>query len=65
MTIRNTNTRHSYVRQVGQFLDWREARAIYDLKAIHPLMVTAYIEEHLAQPQNVVQALASIRKLFD
>jgi site-specific recombinase XerD len=65
VTIRNINTRRAYMRQVMQFLEWCEARGVTDLFSIRPLMVAAYIEQHQAQAQTVVQGLAAIRKLFD
>jgi len=65
VTIRNPNTRRAYMRQVMQFMDWCEVRGVTELSAIRPLMVAAYIEQHQAQAQTVVQGLAAIRKLFD
>ncbi|MBV9470591.1 MAG: tyrosine-type recombinase/integrase [Abitibacteriaceae bacterium] len=65
VTIRNTNTRRAYLRQVMQFLTWCEARGVYELAAVRPMMVAAYIEQHPAQAQTVKQSLAAIRMLYD
>jgi integrase/recombinase XerD len=64
--IRNKNTRLSYARAVGQFLDWCEHRQV-TLAKIEPMIVAAYVEE-LTQAwalQTVKQHLAAIRMLFD
>jgi site-specific recombinase XerD len=68
--IRNKNTRRAYGRQVWQFLAWCEGRGITQLQQIRPMLVAAYIEqkggpEGRGQEQNVKQALAAIRMLFD
>lgn len=65
VTIRNKNTRLAYSRAVLQFLCWCEERGVRSLKAIQPVAVAAYIEQHTAAPPTVKQHLAAIRMLFD
>jgi site-specific recombinase XerD len=43
VTILNSNTREAYARAVGRFLSWCEGRGLYDLHAIKPTIVAAYI----------------------
>src|SRR5437867_9424042 len=64
--IRNPNTRLSYARAVGQFLDWCDGRG-GGLHDIEPMIVAAYIEQLSRErsPQTVKQHLAAIRMLFD
>jgi integrase/recombinase XerD len=62
--IRNLNTREAYARACAQFLVWCE-RHISDLRAITPMHVAAYIEQHPGAPQTVKQHLAAIKMLFD
>lgn len=65
--IRNPNTRRAYVRAVGEFLAWCEARGVTSITAVQPLHVAAYIEE-LSQARSAPTAklrLAAIRHLFD
>jgi integrase/recombinase XerD len=63
--IRNKNTRLAYLRAVMPFLAWCEGRGLRDLRAITPIVVAAYIEQHPASPPTVKQHLAAIRMLFD
>ncbi|MEL6445867.1 MAG: tyrosine-type recombinase/integrase [Bacteroidota bacterium] len=62
--IRNKNTRQAYGRAVGQFLSWCGGRGL-TLRAIEPVHVAAYIEQHPASTATVKQHLAAIRSLFD
>src|SRR5215813_1448916 len=64
--IRNKNSRLSYARAVGCFLEWCERRGA-TLQTIKPVLVAAYIEELTQEraPQTVKQHLAAIRMLFD
>ena len=65
-SIRNPNTRLSYVRAVSQFLLWCEERGA-SLHQIEPVLVAAYVEQLSGEraPQTVKQHLAAIRVLFD
>ena len=47
------------------FLAWCEGRGIHDLRAIKPIVVAAYIEQHSGSPPAMKQHLAAIRMLFD
>jgi integrase/recombinase XerD len=64
-TIRNPNTRAAYMRVVGSFLDWCEARGINNLSGIEPILVAAYIETRPGATPTVKQHLAAVRMLFD
>ncbi|MDQ3920177.1 MAG: site-specific integrase [Acidobacteriota bacterium] len=62
--IRNRNTRMAYMRALGPFLSWCEARGL-TLRDIQPVHVAAYVEQHPGAPPTVKQHLAAIRMLFD
>jgi integrase/recombinase XerD len=62
--IRNLNTREAYARACAQFLAWSENH-VDDIKAITPMHVAAYIEQHPGSPQTIKQHLAAIKMLFD
>lgn len=62
--IRNKNMRMAYMRALGPFLSWCEARGL-SLRDIRPVHVAAYIEQHPGSPPTVKQHLAAIRMLFD
>jgi len=64
-TIRNLNTRTAYARAVARFLAWCEGEGIYDLQAIRPVVVAAYIETFPGATPSVKQHLAAIRQCFD
>lgn len=64
-TIRNANTREAYARAVARFLAWCGDEGIYDLQAIRPVVVAAYIETFPGAPPAVKQHLAAIRQCFD
>jgi site-specific recombinase XerD len=64
-TIRNPNTREAYARAGGCFLAWCEGRGLYDLQAIKPTIVAAYIEHFPGSKPTVKQHLAAIRQCFD
>ncbi len=64
-TIRNPNTRAAYMRAVGSFLAWCEARGVSSLSGIEPILVAAYIESHKSAAPTVKQHLAAVRMLFD
>jgi site-specific recombinase XerD len=63
--IRNRNTRVAYAQAVAQFFRWCEARGIFDLDKIKPVVIAAYIEQHPGSSPTVKQHLAAIRMLFD
>ena len=58
------NAREAYARACAQFLAWCE-RHVTDLRAITPMHVAAYVEQHPGAPQTVKQHLAAIKMLFD
>jgi site-specific recombinase XerD len=62
--IRNRNTRMAYMRALGPFLSWCEARGL-SLRDIQPVHVAAYVEQHPGSKPTVKQHLAAIRMLFD
>ena len=65
--IRNPHTRRAYMRAVGEFCAWLEARAVPSLAAVGSIHVAAYVEElgrHHSAP-TVKQRLAAIRMMFD
>src|SRR5208337_34522 len=62
--IRNLNTREAYARACAQFLAWSEQH-VNDIRAITPMHVAAYIEQHPGSPQTIKQHLAAIKMLFD
>jgi site-specific recombinase XerD len=62
--IRNPNTRLAYGRAVAQFLGWCEDRGA-SLRDIKPVIVAAYVEQHLGAVPTVKQHLAAINMLFD
>jgi len=63
--IRNRNTRAAYAQAVLQFFRWCEARGMFDLDKIKPVVIAAYIEQHPGASPTVKQHLAAIRMLFD
>lgn len=60
----NKNTRRAYGRAVGDFLRWCEQKGAHSLNDVSYMAVAAYIEEHPAAPQTVLQHLSAIRQLF-
>jgi integrase/recombinase XerD len=64
-SIRNRNTRAAYAEAVSQFFAWCEEHGLYTLDQIRPVVIAAYIENHLGAPPTVEQHLAAIRMLFD
>jgi integrase/recombinase XerD len=65
VTIRNKNTRQAYAQAVTQFLEWCEERGFRTLDQIEPIVVAAYVEQHVGSRPTVKQHLAAIRMLFD
>ncbi|HEX8817007.1 MAG TPA: phage integrase N-terminal SAM-like domain-containing protein [Terriglobales bacterium] len=65
--IRNKNTRRAYYKAACRFSDWCEGRGIFNLKAVKPIQVAAYIEDLLRthSKPTVKQHLAALRMLFD
>lgn len=65
--IRNPNTRRAYVKAVGEFCVWLEARGAPSITAVNSIHVAAYVEElgrrHAAP--TVKQRLAAVRMMFD
>lgn len=65
--IRNPNTRRAYVRAVGAFCAWLDARGLSSIAAVSSVHIAAYVEElgrsHSAP--TVKQRLAAIRMMFD
>ena len=67
-SIRNRNTRRSYVRQVRLFLVWCEQRGIRDVRDIRTEHVAGYVEmltRSSLETASVKQALSALRMLFD
>ena len=67
LNIRNPNTRKAYVRALGEFLAWCEARGVTSLTAIQPVHVAAHVE-HLTATKSAPtakQRLSAIRMMFD
>ncbi|MGE5768969.1 MAG: tyrosine-type recombinase/integrase, partial [Betaproteobacteria bacterium] len=67
-SIRNRNTRQSYVRQARLFLSWCEQHGVKDVRDIRTEHVAAYVEtmtRSTLEPATVKQALSSLRMLFD
>ena len=65
--IRNTHTRRAYVRAVGEFCAWLEAKGLPSIAAVSSVRIAAYVEElgrSLSAP-TVKQRLAAIRMMFD
>ncbi len=65
--IRNSHTRRAYVRAVGEFCAWLEARGLLSIAAVSSVHIAAYIEElgHTLSAPTVKQRLAAIRMMFD
>jgi site-specific recombinase XerD len=65
--IRNKNTRRAYYRAACRFSDWCEGRKLFDLAAVEPIDVAAFIEGLQAthSKPTVKQHLAALRMLFD
>lgn len=65
--IRNPHTRRAYVRAVGEFCAWLEAKGLPSIAAVSSVHIAAYIEElgHGVSAPTVKQRLAAIRMMFD
>ncbi len=65
--IRNPNTRRSYARAVGDFLQWLEGRGVREITQVNSFIVAAYIEDLQKRypAPTVKQRLAAIRSLLD
>jgi len=65
--IRNPNTRKAYARAVGKFASWCGMNGLYELSAIEPTHVAAYVEQLQLRlsPPSVKLNLAALRMLFD
>src|SRR3712207_8683061 len=61
--IRNPHTRRAYVRAVGEFCAWLEARGMASIAAVGSIHVAAYIEElghhHAARSEEHTSELQS------
>ena len=67
-SIRNRNTRRSYVRQVRLFFVWIEERGLRDVRDIRTEHVAGYVEvltRSSLETASVKQALSALRMLFD
>jgi len=65
--IRNPNTRKAYARAAGAFANWCNDQGVFELGAVRPVHVAAYVEglqQKIAAPSVKLQ-LAAIRMLFD
>jgi integrase/recombinase XerD len=71
--IENRNTREAYARDVGQFLEWCDARGV-TLASIDPMTVAAYVKvlqdakEHggcACSKPTTKRKLAAVRMMFD
>ncbi len=65
--IRNPHTRRAYVRAVGEFCAWLEAKDLPSIAAVSSVHIAAYIEElgRSVSAPTVKQRLAAIRRMFD
>src|SRR3954468_12728588 len=65
--IRNPHTRRAYVRAVGGFCAWLEARGVPSIAAVGSIHVAAYVGDlgHRHSAPTVKQHLAAIRMMFD
>jgi integrase/recombinase XerD len=65
--IRNKNTRRAYYKAACRFSDWCEGRGIFDMTAVKPIQVAAFIEELQGthSKPTVKQHLAALQMLFD
>ena len=66
-TIRNENTRKTYLRAVKRFFAWADQAGLVELDALRPLHVATYIEA-LSQSHeraSVKLHLAALRRLLD
>src|SRR2546427_587526 len=63
--IRNKNTRAAYAQAVREFFSWCEAHGFHQLDKVQPVVIAAYIEQHLGSAPTVKQHLAAVRMLFD
>jgi site-specific recombinase XerD len=65
--IRNPHTRRAYIRAVGDFCAWLEARRLASITAVTSIHIAAYIEElgGVHSAPTVKQHLAAIRMMFD
>jgi site-specific recombinase XerD len=66
-TIRNTNTRKTYLRAVKRFFAWADQAGILELDALRPLHVATYIEilGQSHERASVKLHLAALRRLLD
>jgi integrase/recombinase XerD len=67
-SIRNRNTRRSYVRQARLFLLWCEQRGLRDVRDVRTEHVAAYVElltRSSLETASVKQALSALKMLFD
>jgi len=65
--IRNSNTRRAYMKAVGEFIAWLDARGLSSIVAVNSIHIAAYVEElgHRHSVPTVKQRLAAIRAMFD
>ncbi|MGI9506854.1 MAG: tyrosine-type recombinase/integrase [Geminicoccaceae bacterium] len=66
-TIRNENTRKTYLRAVKRFFAWADQAGLVELEALRPLHVATYIEAlgQTHERASVKLHLAALRRLLD
>jgi site-specific recombinase XerD len=65
--INNDHTRKAYMNAARRFAAWCEARGIWELAAVEPSHIAAFIKQLQGKltPSTVKQHLAALRMLFD
>jgi integrase/recombinase XerD len=65
--VNNGHTRKAYLNATRRFAAWCEMHGLYDLAAVQPFHVAAFVKELQGQftPPTVKQHLAALRMLFD
>ena len=65
--VNNDHTRKAYLNATRRFAAWCETHGLYELAAVQPFHVAAFVKELQGQftPATVKQHLAALRMLFD
>jgi len=65
--VNNDHSRKAYLNATRRFAAWCEAHGLYELAAVQPFHVAAFVKELQGQftPPTVKQHLAALRMLFD